>query len=629
MATLTEQPDVLAAPAARRLPEPRFFLAFGFGVLAVLAIAAGALLAFVGSYDGRILPGVHVGSTDLGGLGRDDARRKLLASFAELGDGTLVLTADGKTTTASYSSIRRRLDVDGMLEQAMAAGRSGTPAERLAQDVRYALFGYTVEPAATFDQDRLEGAVARFATQVDVAATDASVVVGDASFTLTASATGRAVDRVATAAAAAAAISSIDAPSRVTIDAPVADTQPAVGDEAASDARQAAVRIARDLALVAGEDDWTIPAAQIRGWLSFARGQDGSYGPVVAREAVESALTGIAAKVEKKAVDATFLLGRNDTVVGVTEAKDGRTLDVAATVAGVEALIHDRAMGVRVDQLALTTQVVRPKLTTEDAQKTAPLMEPVSQWTTYFPWGINNGYGANIWIPARDLDGMVVMPGQKFDFWRSIGPVTRARGYKDGGAIINGKTEPQGALAGGICSASTTLFNAALRAGLEMGARRNHYYYIDRYPKGLDATVYQSSSGAVQTMSWTNDTKYPILIRSYGWREGVRGYVKFVLWSVPIERTVAFSDPIVKNVRHAIDTVVYTTTLKPGVKKRTEAVHDGMDVWVTRTVRDAAGTVIHKETYYSHYGRVNGVVMVGVAPTVTPTPTGTPPPPTP
>ena len=72
-------------------------------------------------------------------------------------------------------------------------------------------------------------------------------------------------------------------------------------------------------------------------------------------------------------------------------------------------------------------------------------------------------------------------------------------GLREGGAIINGRTEPQGALAGGICSCSTTLFNAALRAGFEMGARRNHYYYIDRYPLGLDATVFISGSGSVQT----------------------------------------------------------------------------------------------------------------------------------
>jgi vancomycin resistance protein YoaR len=238
-------------------------------------------------------------------------------------------------------------------------------------------------------------------------------------------------------------------------------------------------------------------------------------------------------------------------------------------------------------------------------------MRRISRWTTYFPVSEKNGNGANIWIPARLIDGYVVGPGETFDFWDAVGPVTREKGYKDGGAIINGRTEPQGALAGGICSCSTTLFNAALRAGYEMGDRRNHYYYIDRYPLGLDATVFISGSGSVQTMSFTNDTRYPILIRGRGWREGGSGYVRFDLYSVPTGRKVSFTKPVVKNVRRATDTVEYTSALPAGTSKRIEYPVDGKQVWVTRIVRDRDGSVIHKDTYYSNYARITGVTLVG------------------
>ena len=49
-----------------------------------------------------------------------------------------------------------------------------------------------------------------------------------------------------------------------------------------------------------------------------------------------------------------------------------------------------------------------------------------------------------------------------------------------------------------MCSSSTTLFNAALRAGLQMGARSNHKYYINRYPLGLDATVSKMPAAAAR-----------------------------------------------------------------------------------------------------------------------------------
>jgi vancomycin resistance protein YoaR len=189
--------------------------------------------------------------------------------------------------------------------------------------------------------------------------------------------------------------------------------------------------------------------------------------------------------------------------------------------------------------------------------------------------------------------------------------VTREKGYVDGGAIINGKTEPQGALAGGICSCSTTLFNAVLRGGFQMGARRNHFYYIDRYPLGLDATVFISASGATQTMSWTNDTDYPVLIRGYKIRDGSRGYVKFELYSVPNGRTVVISDPIVKNVKPATDTTQLTTTLPTGVRQRVEFPVDGKQVWRTVTVYDATGAILHQTTYYSNYSRITGLTLIG------------------
>ena len=240
-------------------------------------------------------------------------------------------------------------------------------------------------------------------------------------------------------------------------------------------------------------------------------------------------------------------------------------------------------------------------------------MKKISQWTTYFPITEKNGFGANIWIPARLIDGYVVAPRGTFDFWDAVGPVTRAKGYKDGGAIINGRTEPQGALAGGICSCSTTLFNAALRAGYEMGARRNHYYYIDRYPLGLDATVFISASGSTQTMSFTNDTDFPILIRGRGWREGGSGYVRFELYSVPNGRKVSFSQARRSGTS---DRPMTASSTRPacaaGTRKRIEYPVDGKKVpGDPRPCATANGNVIHKDTYFSHYSTVTGIVLIG------------------
>jgi vancomycin resistance protein YoaR len=321
-------------------------------------------------------------------------------------------------------------------------------------------------------------------------------------------------------------------------------------------------------------------------------------------------------------------------VTEIIPSKDGYKLDVPATVSQIEELLAARKGGDETAEIVPVMAVLAPALTTAQAEAAAPLMVKVSEWQTYFPIGEKNGFGANIWIPALEIDGYVVGPHETFDFWDAIGPVTRERGYRDGGAIINGRTEPQGALAGGICSCSTTLFNAALRAGFEMGARRNHYYYIDRYPLGLDATVFISASGSVQTMSWTNDTDFPVLIRGYKIKEGNRGYVKFELYSVPTGRRVEIGAPTVKNVRPASDSTQLTSTLRAGTRKRIEYPVDGKQVWRTVTVYNADGSILRQKTYYSNYARITGIVLIGKAagevspetsePTPDPTPDPTP-----
>ncbi|MES2210702.1 MAG: VanW family protein [Chloroflexota bacterium] len=626
------EPQAMVEAAARRRsrrPVTRFLVGFTFGLLAVLTASAGALAAYESSNAGKILPGVHAGSVDLSGLTPSVAAARLRDAFASLGDGQLVLRAAGSERTVTYADLGRRVDVDRIVTLAMAIGREGPAIERIASNVRMFVSGKEIMPIVTIERAVLRREIAALAALAAVVPVDGSVESGEVGFVLKPGTDGRIAEVDKTLEAAEALLIDPSAPASARLSLPIQVIEPDVTTAEATLALEAATRIAVDTTLVDAGDSWVITAAQLRSWISFERSVDGAYRPVVAREGLEAGLTAIAGEVAVAPVDATFLFSDSKNVVGVTNAKNGRALDVAGTVDSLVELVQQRSDGLSVSRVAISVATVEPALTTAEATRTAPLMKSIGEWTTYFPIGIKNGNGANIWIPARNIDGMVILPGEWFDFWNAIGPVTRAAGYKDGGAIINGRTEPQGALAGGICSTSTTLFNAALRAGLEMGARRNHYYYIDRYPLGLDATVFQSSSGSVQTMSFRNDTSYPILIRGSGWSVGNKGYVKFAIWSVPDGRTVNLSTPIVKNVKPASDTTEYTTDLAPGVKERVEYPVDGKDVWTTWTVRDAAGTVIHQKTYYSRYARITGILRIGISPAPSPTPVPAPIPPAP
>ena len=79
----------------------------------------------------------------------------------------------------------------------------------------------------------------------------------------------------------------------------------------------------------------------------------------------------------------------------------------------------------------------------------------------------------------------------------------------------------------------------------------------------------------------------------------------------PDGRTVSIGKPVVTNLRKATTQTVLVTTLKHGVRNQTEFPSDGMDVAVSRVVRDRNGNVMHRETYTSAYTLWNGRIEIG------------------
>jgi vancomycin resistance protein YoaR len=611
MTTTTPETVGIAVPETRRPSgRLRFLIAFVIGLLLATIVGAGAMYAYDQQYINRVLPGVRIGTVDLSGLDEATAAEALQAAYGSYGEGEILLTSPVGETTISYADIGRGPDIDAMLAEALAVGREGNAIERVIADARTAIRGVTLEPRVTYDADALAEEIVAFTDSLARKPVDASVETVESRFVVHAGVAGRAVDPVESVKAALADVAELGAPAALTYALPVHALEPEITTAEASDAKAAAERVAAKITLTAKTGSSDITMSRLRSWLSFAPTADGGYAANLDTTELPALLKKMAKKLNQAAVNASFKTS-GGRISGVTPSKTGYKMDINATAKQVEALIAARLAGGTPNKIEPKTTVTQPALTTAEAKAARPKMRMISKWTTFFPISERNGFGANIWIPARLIDGYVVAPRATFDFWDAVGTVSRAKGYKAGGAIINGKTEPQGALAGGICSCSTTLFNAVLRAGYQMGARRNHYYYIDRYPLGLDATVFISASGSKQTVSFTNDTDYPILLRGYGYRNGGSGYVKFEVYSVPTGRKVSIATGRKRNLHIAGDTTVSTSSLPSGARKRIEFPTNGFQVTAVRTVRDRNGKVIHKDTYNSNYATITGVTLVG------------------
>jgi vancomycin resistance protein YoaR len=609
MTTVT-LPRRLARPFSG-LPDRRgmligFLVTLGVGLV---MLTSASLAVGLASAD-RALPGVRVGGVELAGLGRAEAEARLVAELPSLAAGRAVVTAGDDEFIVPYADLGRGYEMDAMLDAAFATGRDGALFGDAVARLR-SLVHATELPVVVhaYDPAALEAAAIEIARSVSYHPAEATVTRDGTAFRLHRSQDGRLLEASAVGAALGAAVDTPD-PADVRVELAVSTIVPIVDTAMATAAKAAAEGMVDDLALsVTDADDEEAPlvtSAQIASWISFGPQGADDYVARIDEAALFTTVAQLADEVDREPVDARITVAAGGGLGGVIDAVDGRELQVDEAVASLMDTLRSRAAGASVPTLALPVLVTEPTLTTDEALEILPQMQLVSSWTTYYVSSDGNGFGNNISIGAWDLDGYNIAPGEWFSFWGGIGPVTLERGYRYGGAIINGRSVPNGALAGGICSTSTTLFNAAMRFGLEIGERENHFYYIDRYPTGLDATV-AIVNDDVTDMTFRNDTEHPIVIRGFG----SPGQVTFQMWSVPNGRTVALGAPIISNRRSAIETTQVDPSMAPGTAKRVEYPHHGFDASVSRTVYASDGAVIHQDNWFSDYRPVNGITLVG------------------
>jgi vancomycin resistance protein YoaR len=579
------------------------------GVLLALGVGVGALYALGQQFEGRILPGVQVGSTDLGGLTREGAEAKIASDYGWLGSGRITLTGpDGDSTAIRYADIGRRLETATLLDSALVAGRQG-PLSDFISAPRAAIHRVTLDSAVIYDREALAAAIRSLATTIDRAPTDASVSVGsDGTFGVTAASEGRAVDQAALLTALDAQLTALGTADSITMAVPLSSVAPTVATSTAEAARAAADRMVADVVVNRGDEHWTIARKALAPLITFSTAAVGTITPVFDEAGLDPILKVLAKKVNQTAKDAGLKLV-DGHIVPTTGSREGRTLDAAGMKAAIISQIAARQAGAAASPVGAVVKAVDPKLSTADAKAFAPKMKVISSFSVYYYVIINNHWGGNIEAPATKINGTVVPPGGVFDFWKVVGDLRKLPGTGPGNAIEGGKITVTGAFGGGICTTSTTLFNAAFRAGMIPMARQNHNEFINRYPPGLDATVW-IVGGTKQTMSFRNDTAYPILIQRTIRNDGSRRWITFKIWSVPNGRTYKISNTVIQHGPRAIDTVVHDPTKPVGYTFRNNAPADGAKVWVTVSIFDH-GKLHWSKRYFSNYPAVNGVLIVG------------------
>jgi vancomycin resistance protein YoaR len=113
----------------------------------------------------------------------------------------------------------------------------------------------------------------------------------------------------------------------------------------------------------------------------------------------------------------------------------------------------------------------------------------------------------NVRLAAAALDGAVLRPGEELSFNRRVGPRTAEAGYGPAPVILREARQIQ--VGGGVCQVASTLFDAALLAGLTVVERYRHSSPVDYVALGEDATI----AWGVKDLRLRNDLEQSVRVR--------------------------------------------------------------------------------------------------------------------
>lgn len=311
--------------------------------------------------------------------------------------------------------------------------------------------------------------------------------------------------------------------------------------------------------------------------------------PVFSKEANKIDIDAIHSEIYKEAQDASY----TTNPYAVYPSSNG--LDFNISIDEAKALITGDK-----DSYTIPLKTLSPNVKTSDIGIEA-FPNLLSSYSTSFASSSSNR-ATNVSLATNKINGKVLMPGEVFSFNGTVGKRTPQAGFKVAGVYMNGQVATD--YGGGICQVSSTLYNAVLRANLEIVDRSNHMFEVGYVPIGTDATV----SWGAPDFKFKNSRSYPIkivtsssnrkcVVKFYGLKESEEYDIEIVSYrtgSVPYRTT-------------------YTTdsSLAAGQQKVIQRGSNGAKS-VAYRIRKKNGQVISKEllskdTYDPH----NQIIAVG------------------
>jgi vancomycin resistance protein YoaR len=357
------------------------------------------------------------------------------------------------------------------------------------------------------------------------------------------------------------------------------------------------------------EGEATLGGTVIAAALDFEHdSESGTIIPTVDVDDLTLFLSSILSDVEVRPVNADLRYIDGEIEVR-SEEEYGWEMDRPASAQAIANAIADGETSAEI-----VVNEAEPEVTVAMAED-IEIREMLSHGETYYGGSAANR-AHNVELATELANGALIPPGGLYSFNQSIGgEITEEVGFQQGfgieGATDGGVTTVP-TVGGGVCQVSTTVFQAAFWAGMQIEERNWHMYWMPLYGNnptgmtGLDATI-ATGAGLDFTFKNTTDDWIAIVAIADG------NMNRFEIWGTDPGWEVETEGPHITNRVSASSEIVEEETdqLPAGTRSQVETAHDGFDVEIKRWVFDSDGNEIDALVLESRYQPASNRVLIG------------------
>ncbi len=289
---------------------------------------------------------------------------------------------------------------------------------------------------------------------------------------------------------------------------------------------------------------------------------------------------------------------RTDGTFQITPGVSGKVVDMAATKMALDQALLNQSQ----DEVRATAVVAekQPDIVEEDL---ASIGDVLGTFTTDFSSSGSSRSG-NLSNGASKINGHVLMPGETLSGYECMHPFTTANGYYTAAAYEGGRVVDS--IGGGVCQIATTLYNAALRAELEITQRQNHSMVVGYVKPSMDAAI----AGTVKDIKITNNYSTPIYVEGYTENRKLT-FTIYGKETRPGNRTVEYVSETLSSFSPGAPAEQVDPSMAPGSRRQVQSAHRGVKsrLWKVVTVDgvETERTLLHTDTYNAS----KAIVLVG------------------